>query len=588
MSSGDFFLACSAVVAAAAAGALLAWTAASRDRERREPPAPGADVPEVHPAEAALRASEERLRLATMAAGIGTWDWDLVSGEVRWFDGAEPGQGLSAGGSVSGFEGVLGRIHPEDQSRVATTLHEALSSAGEHVLQFRVVRRDGEIRWGEARGMVLHDDAGRPIRTIGVAVDITEHKRREAERQELLAREQEARATAEGANRTKDVFLAMLGHELRNPIAAVRNAVTAARLDAGRRERALEIAHRQTDQLARLVDDLLDVARITQGRIALQHEPVALAGLLDGAVEASRLLIEERGHTLTLSLPPSPVTLAGDPTRLQQIFANLLANAAKFTNPGGRIDVEGRREGKWIVVAVRDTGVGIGAEMLPRIFDLFTQGSRTLDRGHAGLGVGLTVVKRLVELHGGHVEGRSEGPGRGAEFVVRLPLARGAHPDGEPVVGAPPATATRLRVLLVEDDPDAAETLAMIVEHLGHEVVRAPDAPAALAAVTARRPDAALVDIGLPGMDGYELARRLCALGSGRPPLLVALTGFGREQDRQQALAAGFDHHAVKPIDLDGITGLLARVPPAGDADRANRRGPRSAPATPRARSDIA
>jgi two-component system CheB/CheR fusion protein len=545
----------------------------------------GRDVTEAREADQALRASEERLRLATTAAGIGTWDWDLRSGDVRWSEGAEPGRGLSAGPLATTPETFFQLIHAEDRDRVMAAVSEALATPGEHAVEFRVVRADGEVRWGEARGTVLRDETGRPVRMIGVAVDITEQKRREAERQELLAREQEARAAAESANRTKDEFLAMLGHELRNPIAAVRNAVTAARLDERRRERALDIARRQTDQLARLVDDLMDVARITQGRIQLRRERVGLAGVLQGAVDATRLLVEDRGHTLTVAQPSEPVELEGDPVRLEQIFTNLLANAAKYTNRGGRIEVEATHAAESVTVCVRDTGIGIAPEMLPRIFDLFTQATRALDRGHGGLGIGLTVVKRLVELHGGRVEGRSEGPGRGAEFVVRLPAVTRAQGELGLAVPEGPTPARRAHVLIVEDDPDAAESLSMLVELLGHEVEIVHDGPAALAAVHRHCPDAALVDIGLPGMDGYELAGRLCALGDDRPPLLIALTGFGRDEDRQRALAAGFDHHAVKPVEMEALAALLAHATAERTGGGPERRAARSAALRPHGRS---
>lgn len=363
---------------------------------------------------------------------------------------------------------------------------------------------------------------------------------------------------AEG-DRRKDELLAMLAHELRNPLSAVRNAVVTARLDASRRDRALDIARRQTDQLARLIDDLLDLARITQGRMALRKERLSVTDAIDRAVDATRALLEAREHTLGIALPADPVYLEADPGRLEQALANLLSNAAKYTERGGRIEMVAEREGESVVLRVRDSGIGIPADMLPHVFDLFTQGHRALDRAQGGLGIGLTVVRRIVELHGGKVEARSGGPGQGAEFVLRLP----ALPPEERSAHSPlsrPAAGTRSRVLIVEDNVDAAESLSMLLELLGHEVRVVHSGPEAMDVVRGETFDIALVDIGLPGMDGYEVARELRALLNGRGMTLVAVTGYGRDEDKQEAHSAGFDHHLTKPIDLDALAVLVGAV----------------------------
>jgi PAS domain S-box-containing protein len=363
------------------------------------------------------------------------------------------------------------------------------------------------------------------------------------------------------ADRRKDEFLAMLGHELRNPLAAVSNAIATARFDPSRSGRALEIAQRQTDQLARLVGDLLDMARITQSRIALRKKPVCLREVADRAIERMRPAIESHGHTLIISIQPEAESLEvnGDETRLQQVIDNLLHNAVKFTEPGGRIEVTMRAQGTELTLTVRDTGIGIAPAMLPRVFDLFTQGERSLDRGEGGLGIGLTLVKRLVEMHGGCVAARSDGPGTGSEFEIRLPVMPAA-PHGAQSAETAFEVSGHARVLVVEDNADAAESLKMVLEMLGHEVQAVSDGAAAVDAVRDGRFDVALVDIGLPDMDGYAVARHIRRLPNANAVVLAALTGYGQKEDRQRALAAGFDHHLVKPLGFKSLEAFLGRV----------------------------
>jgi signal transduction histidine kinase/ActR/RegA family two-component response regulator len=372
--------------------------------------------------------------------------------------------------------------------------------------------------------------------------------------------ERQARESLEASNRAKDEFLAMLGHELRNPLSAVRNAVAAASLDETRRPRALEIARRQADQLGRLIDDLLDVARITQGRIALRKERVNLTEIIDRAVESVRPLIEERGVRLIVARTPAAIRVEADPARLEQVFVNLLSNAAKYTEAGGRIDLTTERQGDEVAVHVRDTGIGIAPEMLPRMWDLFVQADRTLVRAQGGLGIGLTLTRRLVELHGGKIEAHSEGTGKGAEFVVRLVALPVAIGESLPGAASQPSPQRAARVLVVEDNPDTAESLTMVLELLGHRVRAVYDGVAALDAARASPPDVMVVDIGLPGMDGYEVARRVRRDPDLDRVILVALTGYGREEDKRQAMAAGFDYHLVKPVSPDALHGLVARL----------------------------
>ncbi len=377
----------------------------------------------------------------------------------------------------------------------------------------------------------------------------------------LYAAERRLRAEAEAANRAKDAFLAMLGHELRNPLSAVRNAAVTARFDPARRERALDIVRRGTDRLGRLVDDLLDVARITQGKITLRTQRVRLAGVVERAVETTQPLIEERSHGLSLSLPRDEVQVDADPTRLEQVIVNLIANAVKYTEPGGRIEVALERDGADAVLRIRDNGIGIAPEMLPHVFDLFAQADRGLGQEHGGLGIGLTVVQQLVALHGGRVQARSDGLGKGAEFVVRLPVpSRAPEQAGPAASGQQTPAATAAQVLVVEDDPDAAEALVMLLEVLGHRARRVQDGATALDVAREKGPDVMLVDIGLPGMDGYEVARRVRREPRLRDLVLVALSGYGREEDKQRAMAAGFDHHLTKPVEPEALDRLVTML----------------------------
>jgi signal transduction histidine kinase/CheY-like chemotaxis protein len=410
----------------------------------------------------------------------------------------------------------------------------------------------------------------RPVRRITLVKTVQmalRGRRHQYEVRDHLAAREQLRLEAEAANSAKDEFLAMLSHELRNPLSAVRNAVATARLDANRRERALDIAHRQTAHLARLMEDLLEVARVTQGKITLHKECLHLADIIDGAVEATRSLIEERGHKLSFSFPPGDLRVEADPARAEQIVVNLLTNAAKYTKPGGRIAVTVERQEEEAVIQVRDSGMGIAPDMLPRVFDLFMQSARTLDRALGGLGVGLTVARRLVELHGGRIEAHSEGIGKGAEFVVRLPALPAAPEEAIPArdffrvgLSAEPARQGRARVMLVEDNRDTAESLAMLLELLGHQVRVVTDGRAALDVAQANVPDVMLIDIGLPDIDGYEVARRMRQHPGLKSVVLIALTGYGRDEDRQRAFAAGFDYHIVKPVNPDALQGLVARL----------------------------
>jgi signal transduction histidine kinase/ActR/RegA family two-component response regulator len=362
------------------------------------------------------------------------------------------------------------------------------------------------------------------------------------------------------ADRRKNEFLAMLGHELRNPLAAVLNAITSADLDESRRDRAIDIARRQTTQLARLVDDLLDVARITQGRIALRKERVNLVSVVERSIEETRMAAETRQQRLVMLAPPDTRALRidADPARIQQVISNLIQNASKFTPARGRIEVAIRRQGADVAIRVRDTGIGIAPDMLPRMFDLFAQGDVAMDRAQGGLGIGLTLVKQLVTMHGGRVEARSDGLGHGSEFEISLPMVD--DPAEDQPMDDPSIERGSSRILIVEDNADAAESMQMLLELLGHQVRVASDGFIALDILAENRFDVILVDIGLPAMDGYTLAGHIRALPNAKDLRLVALTGYGLDEDRQRALAAGFDHHLVKPVDIDRLQALIAQA----------------------------
>ncbi len=377
---------------------------------------------------------------------------------------------------------------------------------------------------------------------------------------------EEQRRTAEAlgrADRAKDEFLAMLGHELRNPLSPILTSLNLMQMrgsDAFRRER--EIIERQVHHLMSLVDDLLDVSRITRGKIQLKLEPVELIEVVVRAIEMASPIIEQRMHHLSAIIPPVGLRLNADQTRLAQVICNLLTNAAKYTEPGGNIWIRADREDDRIVLRVRDNGIGIAPEMLPRVFDLFSQGTRALDRAQGGLGIGLTIVKSLVDLHGGGVEAHSEGLGKGSEFMIRLPVGNPGNdeapaPEVTVLAAEQEAVAARGKILIVDDNKDAAEVLGEALDASGYETLVAFDAPAALEVVDDFRPDVMLIDIGLPVMDGYDLARQLRANPRLAATRLIAVTGYGQESDRQRAFAAGFNEHMVKPIDLDRLEVML-------------------------------
>lgn len=407
----------------------------------------------------------------------------------------------------------------------------------------------------------VRNDAGRIIAFSSIGRDVTTERRaRRQLRQRELAFLEELRR----ADRRKDEFLATLAHELRNPLAPIANGLEVLRATGGRGETA-ERTHRamvrQVEHLRCMVDDLLDVSRVTRGMISLRRERVGLAELVESAIETSRPLIEAANHTLTFEPPGSALAVDADPVRIAQVLANLLNNAARYTPAGGSIRLRAWREGGAAVITVSDTGIGIEKEMLTRVFEMFSQGERS-PGAREGLGIGLTLARTLVEMHGGSIMVASDGPGRGSEFTIRLPAATDAGGDGAgaPEPQATRAVAARRRVLVIDDHRDAAETLGALLQLMGHEVQVVHDGRSGVEAALSARPDVILLDIGLPDIDGYEVARRLRGAEPGIDSLLVAMTGYGQESDRRLARAAGFDRHIVKPVGADLLERLLAET----------------------------
>ncbi|NML15670.1 PAS domain S-box protein [Azohydromonas caseinilytica] len=512
------------------------------------------DVSARRQAEQALRESREVLGLAMRAGRMGAWSRHLDSGEVWWSQELEELFGLDVGSFNGNEQAFLDLVHPDDRQTVRQAVRQGIESVSDYVVEFRFRHASGRWGWMEGRGRAVDDGNGRAAMLYGLGIDITERKRAEQELQRLNAELQHEA-------RRKDEFLATLAHELRNPLAPMRHALEIQRLRLPAGDAQLQWTHellqRQLRQLTRLVDDLLEISRITQGRLELRREPLALAEVVQAAVEAARPLLQARRHAFAQFLPGEPLRLVGDPARLTQALLNLLNNAAQYTPEGGRIELRVRREGDEAVISVRDNGIGLAPEHLSQVFDMFSQVQPALQRTHGGLGVGLALVRALAGLHGGSVRARSDGPGHGSEFELRLPLpAQPPEAKAEPV--SPPASvAPARRVMVVDDNADAAESLALLLELQGHEVRTAHDGPGAVALACEYRPELAIVDIGLPGFSGYEVARRIRAQDGGSALLLVALTGWGQAQDRQAALDAGFDRHLTKPVAPEQLDELF-------------------------------
>jgi PAS domain S-box-containing protein len=510
------------------------------------------------------------LARAHLAAIVESSDDAIVSKTLHsvilsWNKGAERLFGYTADEAVGRSVTML--IPPERLGEEAHILEQI--GRGDHVDHFETVRvcKDGRPIHVSLTISPIRNAEGVIVGASKVARDISQRKALEARNLELHEREQRAREEAEAANRAKDEFLAMLGHELRNPLSPILTALQLMKLRGGGLEREREVIERQVGHLTRLVEDLLDVSRITRGKVAIKEEPVAVADMVAKGIEIASPLLEQRAHVLDIEVPRS-LWVRGDAGRLSQVISNLFTNAAKYTPRGGRITVRAIEDGAEIVIRVRDTGVGIAPDVLPKVFDLFVQERQDIDRSRGGLGLGLTIVRNLVERHGGTVSAHSDGRGRGSEFVVRLPRSSSpqefgttGHSHGQPGFTRA-ASGGSLTVLVVDDSIAGAEMLAAALTAKGFQTQVAFDGPTALRLAATFRPAVVFLDIGLPVMDGYELAARLRELPELNGVRLFALTGYGQQSDRQKSRAAGFHHHFTKPVDLDAIDAVLA-----GDTD---------------------
>jgi len=505
------------------------------------------DITDREVVEATLRESEARFRnmadnapVLIWVAGLGGREY--VNRETLRFLGC----------SLEDVRGAAWQdyIHPEDRPAYVAVVEQGFQHHDIIEGHFRLRRADGEYRWMRSTAMPRFTEDGTFLGFVGCSVDITEIKQSQDKLRE--------------ADQRKDEFLATLAHELRNPLAPLRYSLEILRMEGGNPavSRVHEMMERQINHMDRLVDDLLDVSRITRGKIELRRSRVDLATVVRTALETSKPLIELADHQLTLSLPSEPLVLDADPIRLAQVLANLLNNAAKYTDDGGKIWLTARREGHEVVISIRDSGIGIPDPLLHKVFGLFSQADQSVSRTRGGLGIGLTLAKRLTEMHGGRIEARSAGEGKGSEFLVTLPLAAdvppsltGAGADADQNTRPP-----RCRILVVDDNRDSADALGLLLEASGAEVRVVYDGPSAIEAFDACHPSIVLLDLGLPGMDGYEVAARLRERPESRDARLIALTGWGHPEARRRSREVGFDRHLVKPVKLETLRALLASL----------------------------
>ncbi|MEO6187120.1 MAG: ATP-binding protein [Steroidobacteraceae bacterium] len=518
----------------------------------------GVDVTARAEADAALELNRSRLEYATRLSGVGFWYCDLPFDELKWDDRVKEHFFFEPSARIT-IADFYARIHAEDREPTRRAIDKSIDSRTPYDIVYRTVHPDtGAVKWIRALGGTDYADDGTPTHFDGVTVDVSAQKLDEQRLFALnnLLREQDRR---------KDEFIATLSHELRNPLAPIRAAarvIASPHVEATQLQRAQLIIERQVGQMALLLDDLLDIARITQGKLRLKKSTVVLLDVVDAAVEAIRPLLDGKSQHLSVTLPAETVRLDADPLRVSQILTNLLTNAAKFSDAGSRIDLAVTVDGQTLALSVRDNGIGIAPESLSKIFEMFSQIEGLAGRSDGGLGIGLALVKGLAELHGGSAEARSIGLGHGSEFIVRLPLATplaGTAPDmGARAQEAP----VRRRILVADDNRDAAESLSMLLEMAGHEVRVACLGREALAIAQVYRPDIVLLDIGMPDLNGYEVARAMRLESWALKVQLIALTGWGQAEDRRKALQAGFDHHLVKPIDPDQLEELIAGKSP--------------------------
>jgi PAS domain S-box-containing protein len=505
---------------------------------------------EVESRSRALETSEKLYRAIGESINYGVWVTDADARAIYISDSFLKLVGLTMEQAANLGWGAS--LHPDDIDDTMAAWKECARTGNSWYREHRVLGLDGRYHSILAQGVPIRDSTGHIQRWAGINLDISRLKNTE-------------RALLE-ADRRKDEFLATLAHELRNPLAPIRNAVRILDSDAAderQRKWGREVIARQVQRMSLLLDDLLDVSRITRGQLELRRDYVDLRSVVNVAVETARPLLDAKHHRLTVNLPAENIRLEADPLRISQVLGNLLTNAAKYTDPDGHIELEARLENAELTISIRDDGIGLSEEAMPGLFTMFSQVNSAIDRAEGGLGIGLALVKGLVALHGGRVEVRSEGLGRGSEFIVHLPhkvIAPAAVAVDETAHGAANSnTIQRGRVLVVDDNRDAAESLGVVLQFMGYEVSLAYGGAEALDVAARVRPRAAIIDIGMPGMSGHEVARRMRREAWGKNAVLIALTGWGQDTDKQAALAAGFDDHLTKPVDPDNVEAALAR-----------------------------
>ena len=489
----------------------------------------------------ALEEADQRLRLATEAVQMATWEWHILTDQVYWNEQHFRLFGMPPRSGPLSSDAFVSHIHPQDRPLITDLLSKAVEEQTLFDTEFRIIRDDGVLRWMSGYGRVIEQQQGRSVRMSGVMFDITDRKVvEEALRQ---------------ADRRKDEFLALLAHELRTPLATVRNglAILGVMGEADAiTSQTLTMMNRQVNHLVRMVDDLLDVSRISQGKIELQWERLELGPLVAGVIEAIRPQYELHQKGLHYRSSPAALFLRGDATRLTQTITNLLTNGLRYTGDGGQVWVLIGAQNQEAVIEVTDNGIGLSEDQLETVFELFVQGEHSLARSQGGLGVGLTLARRLIELHGGRIQAQSPGLGQGSTFVIYLPLLEEAKP-ANPIATSRDSPTVAQRILVIDDDADAALTLSLFLKLKGHEVHRRHSGQEGIQAAEEVRPTIILCDISMPGMDGYQTARLIRKQPWGSAVLLIAVTGYGQPEDKQRSQEAGFDAHLVKPVDLETL-----------------------------------